>query len=40
MNIFYDTEALPVSGRNFENLDQRRLEEYLSRVIEDDDIPN
>ncbi len=34
------TEALPVSGRNFENLDQRRLEEYLSRVIEDDDIPN
>ena len=34
------TEALPVSGRNFENLDQRRLEEYLSRVIEDDEIPN
>ena len=25
MNIFYDTEALPVSGRNLENLDQRRM---------------
>jgi len=32
------TESLPVSGRNFEQLDQRRLEEYL-RII-DDDIPN
>jgi len=32
-------ESLPVSGRGFDQLDQRRLEEYLRQVIEDDEIP-
>jgi len=32
-------ESLPVSGRGFEQLDRRRLEEYLRLMIEDDEIP-
>jgi ATP-dependent DNA helicase RecG len=32
-------ETLPVSGRSFDQLDKRRLEEYLRLMIEDDDIP-
>jgi ATP-dependent DNA helicase RecG len=32
-------ETLPVSGRGFDQLDKRRLEEYLRLMIEDDDIP-
>lgn len=32
-------EALPVSGSSFADLDERRLRDYLERVIQDSDIP-
>jgi len=32
-------ESLPISGRGFDQLDKRRLEQYLANIIEDDEIP-